>query len=71
MYLPSWEFLRKKVNSVQGGCHSCKGSKIAWREFLQWYKDNPRAIQELKVLTSSTQIDFWNNLVHPPVKVVV
>ena len=71
MYLPSWEGLRKKISKdVRRRCCG-KGTKEAWREFLQWYKDNPRAIDELKQLTSSAQIDFWNNLVHPPVKVVV
>ena len=74
VYLPSWEPMRRVAHNGNGrkrGCSSCKKGRALWREFLQWYEKNPKAITELKQLTSRDQIEFWNSLNHPPQRIVV
>lgn len=74
IYLPSWKPLKELANSnpkQKRGCRSCRSHKAYWREFLTWYEDNPKAIDELKKLTQKTKIEFFNNLVKPIRKVVL
>ena len=72
IFLPSWDEMRAKVEAgTTKGCRSCKGRKIAWREFLRWYPGNTKALGELKALTHCSKIEFWNTLSHPPKKVII